>query len=73
VAGDPSDLAEAERAARLLTAYLWLAQKWPAIYSGETEARAAQARLNDHIERSLRMGASARLRKRWQGGSDGAK
>jgi len=72
VAGDPSDLAEAERAARLLTAYLWLAQKWPAIYSGETEARAAQARLNDHIERSLRMGASARLRKRWQGGSDGA-
>jgi ATP-dependent RNA helicase SUPV3L1/SUV3 len=68
VAGDPADLADAERAARLLTAYLWLAQKWPRIYTGEEEARAAQGRLNAHIERSLRMGASARLRKRWQAG-----
>jgi hypothetical protein len=68
VAGDPADLADAERAARLLTAYLWLAQKWPGIYGAEAEARTAQARLNDHIERSLRTGASARLRKRWQGG-----
>ena len=72
VAGDPADLADAERAARLLTAYLWLAQKWPGIYGAEAEARAAQARLNDHIERSLRTGARARLRKRWQGRAGGA-
>ncbi len=68
VAGDPGDLAEAERAAKLLTAYLWLAQKWPAIYAEEEEARASQGRLNAHIERSLRQGASARLRKRWAKG-----
>lgn len=68
VAGDPGDLADAERAAKLLTAYLWLAQKWPGIYIEEEEARASQARLNAHIERSLRQGASARLRKRWAKG-----
>jgi ATP-dependent RNA helicase SUPV3L1/SUV3 len=68
IAGDPSDLADAERAAKLLTAYLWLAQKWPAIYDEENQAREAQARINAHIERSLRMGASARLRKRWAKG-----
>jgi len=65
VAGDPSDLAEAERAAKLISAYLWLAQKWPTLYVEEGRARDAQARLNAHIERSLRSGASARLRKRW--------
>lgn len=68
VAADPGDLADAERASRLLTAYLWLAQKWPDIYRGEEDARASQTRLNLHIERSLRTGASARLRKRWQKG-----
>jgi ATP-dependent RNA helicase SUPV3L1/SUV3 len=68
IAGDPGDLADAERAAKLMTAYLWLAQKWPAIYAEEEDARAALGRLNAHIERSLRMGASARLRKRWQKG-----
>lgn len=66
VSADPADLADAERAARLLTAYLWLAQKWPEIYREEDEARAAQARLNAHIERSLRMGAGERLGRRWR-------
>lgn len=65
VASDPGDLAEAERAAKLLTAYLWLAQKWPDIYAEEDDARASRARLNDHIERSLRIGASDRFQKRW--------
>ncbi len=65
VASDPGDLAEAERAAKLLTAYLWLAQKWPEVYTEEDEARASRGRLNEHIERSLRIGASSRLQKRW--------
>lgn len=66
LAGDPADLAEAERGAKLLTAYLWLAQKWPALFDGEDAARASLARLNAYIERSLKSGASARLRKRWE-------
>ncbi len=66
VAGDPSDLAVAERASRLCTAYLWLAQKWPETYSEELAARAVQSALNEYIERSLRQGASARLRRRWR-------
>lgn len=66
VASDPADLAAAERAARLCTAYLWLAQKWPGTYCEEASARAVQATLNGYIERSLREGASVRLRKRWR-------
>lgn len=66
LAGDPADLAEAERAAKLCTAYLWLAQKWPATYCEADSARAVQETLNGYIERSLRQGASARLRKRWR-------
>ncbi|MFQ3623074.1 MAG: helicase-related protein, partial [Acetobacteraceae bacterium] len=69
IAGDPSDLAEAERAARLCTAYLWLAQKWPETYCEASAARAAQSALNEYIERSLRQGASARLRRRWRAGA----
>jgi ATP-dependent RNA helicase SUPV3L1/SUV3 len=71
VASDPGDLAEAERAAKLLTAYLWLAQKWPEVYDEEEAARASRARLNAHIERSLRLGASTRLQKRWNRGGAG--
>lgn len=69
VAADPADLAEAERAARLCTAYLWLAQKWPATYREADSARAVQETLNGYIERGLREGASARLRKRWRADS----
>jgi ATP-dependent RNA helicase SUPV3L1/SUV3 len=66
LAGDPADLAEAERAAKLCTGYLWLAQKWPTLYCEADSARAVQETLNGYIERSLRQGASARLRKRWR-------
>lgn len=66
VADDPADLAEAERAARLCTAYLWLAQNWSEIYGEGEQARSVQTELNAFIERSLRLGASARLRKRWR-------
>jgi ATP-dependent RNA helicase SUPV3L1/SUV3 len=66
IAEDPAELSEAERAARQLTAYVWLAQKWPEVYREPDAARECQARVNAHIERSLRSGASARLRKRWQ-------
>ena len=66
VAEDPAELFEVERASRELTAYVWLAQKWPEIYREADAARQIQARLDAHIERSLRASAGARLRKRWQ-------
>jgi ATP-dependent RNA helicase SUPV3L1/SUV3 len=49
-----SGLAECERGVKLLSAYLWLALRWPSLYNGHDSATRERERLNGLIDGALR-------------------